>query len=136
MLRSACGERPLPTRPLFLPTSKIARLAVQQQDWQGALQSISRTCNWIRRAARTSGITALFKFPLGNLAAAENGANKLLAMDPLHNIRNGEQLLAVILARRADYTAALAHLRHCLSYVPDGPHAELLRAQIAQLEKH
>jgi len=80
--------------------------------------------------------SALSNFQLGNFAAAENGANKLLAMDPLHNIRNGEQLLAVILARRADYTAALAHLRHCLSYVPDGPHAELLRAQIAQLEKH
>jgi hypothetical protein len=118
------------------PHEQLAGLAVQQADWPGALQSISHYLQLDPKGtAHVWYYSALSNFQLGNFAAAENSANKLLAMDPLHNIRNGEQLLAVILARRADYAAALAHLRHCLSYVPDGPDAELLRAQIAQLEK-
>jgi len=118
------------------PHEQLAGLEVQQQDWQGALQSTSHYLQLDPKgSAHIWYYSALANFQLGNFAAAENSANQLLTMDPLHNIRNGEQLLAVILARRADFTAALAHLRHCLSYVPDGPDAELLRAQIAQLEK-
>jgi Tetratricopeptide repeat len=119
------------------PHEQLSRLAVHQEDWQSALQSVSHYLELDPTgSAHIWYYSALSNFQLGNFAAAEKSANQLLAMDPLHNIRNGEQLLAVILARRADYASALAHLRHCLSYVPDGPEAELLRAQIAQLEKH
>ena len=47
---------------------------------------------------------------------------------------NTEQLLAVILARKADYAGALLHLNNCLSYMPAGPQADLVKQQIAQLE--
>jgi hypothetical protein len=47
---------------------------------------------------------------------------------------NTEQLLAVILARKADYTGALLHLNNCLSYLPPGPQADMVKQQIAQLE--
>jgi len=58
-----------------------------------------------------------------------------MTADPLHNIHNGEQLLAAILARKADFAGALAHLRNTLTYTPDGPDAELLKQEIAQLQK-
>jgi hypothetical protein len=55
-------------------------------------------------------------------------------MDPSHTIPNTEQLLAVILTARADYAEALAHLRNCLTYVPSGESADLVKQQIAFLE--
>jgi len=124
--------------PAFVsPHEQLAALAVQQQDWQGALQSLNQYLQLDPKG--TTHIwyySALSNFQLGNIEAAEGSANKLLTMDPLHNTRNGEQLLAVILARKADYLGALSHLRHCLSYIPQGPDAELVKAQIAQIEKH
>jgi Tfp pilus assembly protein PilF len=124
--------------PAFVsPHEQLAALAVQQQDWWGALQSLNQYLQLDPNG--TTHIwyySALSNFQLGNIEAAEGSANKLLTMDPLHNTRNGEQLLAVILARKADYLGALSHLRHCLSYIPQGPDAELVKAQIAQLEKH
>ena len=43
-------------------------------------------------------------------------------------------MLAVILARKADYTEALVHLKNCLTYLPTGPETDLVKQQIAQLE--
>ena len=133
-----CLRKAAAADPAFVPPyEQLAELAVQQSDWPGALASVT---HYLQLAPKgTMHIwyySALSNLQVGNLDAAENSANQLLAIDPLHNIRNGEQLLAVILARRADYAAALLHLRHCLSYIPDGQNAELLRAQIAQLQKH
>ncbi|MGO9087225.1 MAG: tetratricopeptide repeat protein [Terriglobales bacterium] len=133
-----CLRKAAATDPAFVsPYEQLAGLAVQQEDWRGALKSLNQYLQLDPKG--TSHIwyySALSNFSLGNIDTAEGSANKLLAMDPLHNTRNGEQLLAVILARKADYSSALAHLRHCLSYTPQGPDAELLKAQIAQLEKH
>jgi tetratricopeptide (TPR) repeat protein len=124
--------------PAFVPPyEQLAELDVQQSDWLGALASVARYLQLDPKGTMHLWYySALSNLQLGNLDAAENSANKLLAIDPLHNIRNGEQLLAVILARKADYADALVHLRNCLSYISDGQNAELLRAQIAQLEKH
>jgi regulator of sirC expression with transglutaminase-like and TPR domain len=66
---------------------------------------------------------------------AEASALKALSMDPLHTQPNTEQLLAVILADKRDYAGALAHLRSCLAYLPSGPNTDLVKKQIAQLEK-
>lgn len=133
-----CFRRAATADPAFVPPhEQLAALAVQRQDWPGALESIGRYLQLDPKGtAHIWYDSALANFQLNKLDAAERSANRLLEMDPLHNIRNGEQLLAVILARRANYPGALAHLRHCLSYIPDGPDAQLLRAQIAQLEKH
>jgi len=133
-----CLRKAVAADPAFVPPhEQLAGLAVQQQDWPGALASVGHYLQLDPKGTiHIWYYSALSNLQLGNTAAAESSANKLLAMDPLHNIRNGEQLLAVILARRAEYADALAHLRHCLSYVPEGPDAEMIRAQIAQLEQH
>jgi hypothetical protein len=132
-----CLRKATAADPAFVsPHEQLAGLAVQQEDWPSALASVGHYLQLDPKGTiRIWYYSALSNIHLGNIAAAENSANKLLAMDPLHNIRNGEQLLAVIQARRTDYADALAHLRSCLSYVPDGPDAEMIRGQIAQLEK-
>ncbi len=124
--------------PAYVPPhEQLAGLAVQQQDWPGALKEIAQ---YLQLDAKGNShiwyYSAFSNFQLGNLDAAEGAAKRLLAMDPLHNVRNGEQVFAAILARKADYPGALAHLRNCLRYTPDGPNADLLKQQIAQLEKH
>jgi hypothetical protein len=132
-----CLRKAVAADPAFVPPhEQLAGLAVQQEDWPSALASVGHYLQLDPKGTiRVWYYSALANIHLGNIAAAENSANKLLAMDPLHNIRNGEQLLAVILARKTDYANALAHLRSCLSYVPEGPDSEMIRAQIAQLEK-
>lgn len=133
-----CLRKAMAADPAFVPSyEQLAGLAVEQTDWPGALASVGLYLQFDPNGTmHVWYYSAMANLQMGNIDAAENSANKLLAMDPLHNIRNGEQLLAVILARKADYADALVHLRHCLSYVTEGPDAELLRAQISQLQKH
>ena len=76
----------------------------------------------------------LAKFQLGKTDEARESATKSLAIDPRHSVLNTEQLLAVILARKADYVGAILHLNNCLSYMPAGPASGPVKQQIAQLE--
>ena len=134
----ACLQKAAASDPSFVsPHQQLAAFAVEKQDWQDALRSVADYLKLDPKGNREIWYySAVSNFQLGKLTAAELDANRLLAMDPLHNVRNGEQLLAAILARKADYPDAITHLRHCLSYIPEGPDAELLKSQIAQLEKH
>ena len=134
----ACFEKALVADPKFSPPlEQLAMLSAQQEDWQATLNATNRYFQLDPEGTpRVWYFNSLADYQLGRINAAEISATKLMALDPLHNIRNGEQLLAAILARKADYKGALAHLRNCLTYIPAGPDANLLKAQIAQLERH
>jgi hypothetical protein len=131
-----CLERAATADPKFvLPYESLAGLAEQNEDWQGVLENTTHSLQLDPSGSiRIWYYNSLANYETGHLGAAEVSAKNLLAMDPLHNIRNGEQLLAAILARKADYKGALAHLRNCLTYISEGPDMELLKQQIAQLE--
>jgi tetratricopeptide (TPR) repeat protein len=79
--------------------------------------------------------SALGNYNLKKKDVAETNALKALSMDPLHTQPNIEQLIAVILAEKGDYAGALQHLRSCLAYLPSGKNADIVKQQIAQLEK-
>jgi tetratricopeptide (TPR) repeat protein len=119
-----------------LPYEPIAELAAQQKNWK---QVVDATTQYLK--LDPSGTPQIWYFDAagnlntGNKAAAEESAKKSLAMDPQHLAPNDEQLLAVILAGHGDYATALDHLRNCLTYTPAGPNADLIKQQIAQLEK-
>lgn len=133
----ACFERAVASDPKFAPPlEQLAALAIQQEDWQSALDAAKRYLQLDPDGTpRIWYSSALANYQLGAIDAAEVSAKRLMSEDPLHNIRNGEQLLAAVLARKADYAGAVAHLRNCLTYIPDGPDANLLKSQIAQLER-
>jgi Tfp pilus assembly protein PilF len=133
----ACFERAVAADPTFTPPlEQLAFLAARQEDWQSVVNDTRRFLELDPDGTmRVWYFSALASFQLGRLDAAESSAKKLMSADPLHNIRNGEQLLAAILARKADYAGALAHLRNCLTYISEGPDAVLLKQQIAQLEQ-
>ncbi len=133
-----CFEKAAGADPQYVPPyEELAGLAAQREDWQGVLDDTAHSLQLDSAGSMAVWYyNALANFQLGKLNAAETSATKLLAVDPLHNIRNGEQLLAAILARKSDYAGALLHLKNCLTYIPDGPDADLLKEQIAQIQKH
>lgn len=129
-------SKALAADPKFvLPYEQLAALAVQAEKWQETLDNTNPALEL--DPAGTPQLwyyDALAKFQLGKTDEANVSASKALAIDPRHTVPNTEQLLAVILARKADYAGAVQHLQNCLTYLPAGPQADLVKQQIAQLE--
>jgi Tfp pilus assembly protein PilF len=119
----------------ILPYEQLAALAVQGEKWQEAVDNTNHALEL--DPAGTPQLwyyDALAKFQLGKTDEANVSASNELAMDPRHSVPNAEQLVAVILARKADYAGALQHLKNSLTYLPAGPQADLVKQQIVQLE--
>jgi tetratricopeptide (TPR) repeat protein len=118
-----------------LPYEQLAALAVQSEEWQKAADNSSQALKLDPMGTpQLWYYKALAEFQLGHTDEAQESATRSLTIDPRHTVPNTEQLLAVILARKGDYVRALLHLNNCLSYLPPGPHADLVKQQIAQLE--
>jgi tetratricopeptide (TPR) repeat protein len=119
----------------ILPYEQLAPMAAQAGKWQELVDYTSHELELNPRGnPQTWYYNALGNVKIGKMDVAEVSGEKALAMDPLHTAPNTEQLLAVILASRRDYAGALQHLHNCLTYVPAGSNADIIRQQIAQLE--
>ena len=118
-----------------LPYEQLAAIASQSAKWKDVLQNTGKV---VQLDPAGSPVVwyydALANVQLGQVPAAKESALKSLSMDPLHTVPNTEQLLGVILTLQRDYSGALAHLRNCLTYLPQGSNADLVKRQIAQLE--
>ncbi len=123
--------------PLFvLPYQQLAFLSSQKGDWADVLAKTNHVLQILPDGTPEIWyLNALANYQTGKRDLAEAGALKSLALDPRHSVMNTEQLLAVILAQKGNYSGALEHRRSSLNYVPPGPGADLLKQQIAQLEK-
>jgi len=123
--------------PQFLPPYEhIAALAAQEKRWQDVVDATGQALKLDPAGSpQIWYYSAVGNFNLGHQSVAETSATTALAMDPNHIAPNTEQLLAVILAARRDYAGALGHLKNCLTYLPPGPNADLVKQQVAQLEK-
>lgn len=123
--------------PKFVsPYEPIAELSATGKKWQDVANATSAALKL--DPAGTPQLwyyDALGKYNLGQVDDAEASARKSLAMDPQHVAPNTEQLLAVMLAGQGQLEEALKHLQNSLTYVKPGPNAELIKQQIAQLEK-
>lgn len=123
--------------PKFIsPYQRIAELQALQKNWK-AVADATGTALKLDPAGNPQlwYLDALGQFNSGNVAAGEASARKSLAMDPQHMAPNTEQLLAVMLASQGEYAEALKHLQNSLTYIKPGPDADLIKQQIAQLEK-
>ena len=119
-----------------LPYEQLAYLASQSGNWQEVLDNTNHLAQVLPEGTAVSWyLNALANYQTGKPDLAEASALKSLALDPKHTVMNTEQLLAVVLARKGDFTGAISHLRSCLTYIPPGSNADLLKQQIAQLEK-
>jgi len=120
----------------ILPYGHMIPYAAQAGKWQEVADDTAHELELDPRGTpQTWYFNALANYKLGKKGVAETSATKSLAMDPLHTQPNTEQLLAVILVDKKDLTGALMHLRNCLTYMPAGPNADLVKQQVAQLDK-
>ncbi len=120
----------------YPPYDHIAAIAAQQKKWQDVADAASQGLKLNPTGTpQLWYFSAVGNYNLGHADIAEKSANTSLAMDPNHKAPNTEQLLAVMLAARGDYSGALNHLHNCLSYTAPGPNADLMKQQVAQLEK-
>jgi len=118
-----------------LPYEHLAPLAAQAGKWQELLDDTTRELALSPRGTLdTWYYNAFGNYQLKKMDVAEASALKSLSMDPQHVQPNTEQLLAVILVEKQDYSGALQHLRNCLTYFAPGPSLELVKQQIAQIE--
>ncbi len=122
--------------PNYLPPyDHLADLAVQQKNYAELLDYTTHALQLDPRGTpKLWYYNAMANHNLGHDDVAKVSAEKGLAMDPLHTQPNIEQLLAVVLVSQRDYAGALEHLRNCLTYYPNGPNADLVKQQVAQLE--
>lgn len=123
--------------PKFVPPYEhLVPVAAQAGKWQEVVDDTAHELELNPRGTvQIWYYNALANYKLGKKDVAEANAAKSLSMDPLHTQPNTEQLLAVILADKRDYAGALLHLRSCLTYLPSGPNTDLVKQQVAQLEK-
>jgi tetratricopeptide (TPR) repeat protein len=102
-----------------LPYEQLAALAVKAGQWQEAVDNTAQALQLDPSGTpQLWYYDALAKFQLGKIDEARESASRSLAIDSRHSVLNTEQLLAVILARKADYVGAVLHLNNCLSYMP------------------
>ena len=123
--------------PQFTPPYvHLAAVAALQKKWQEVVDATDHGLQLNPEGTpQLWYYSAVGNYNLGRKEVAEKGANTSLAMDPSHVAPNTEQLLAVMLASRGDYPDALNHLRNCLTYTAPGPNADMIKQQVAQLEK-
>jgi tetratricopeptide (TPR) repeat protein len=133
----AAYEKAAAADPNYIPPYEpIAELSALQKNWQTVADATNRALKL--NPAGTPQIwyfNAVGNLNLGHRAQAETSAETSLSMDPSHRAPNTEQLLAVMMAGRGEYAGALEHLRHCLTYMSPGPNVNVVKQQIAQLEK-
>jgi hypothetical protein len=118
-----------------LPYEQLAAIDAQGQKWQDVVGHTNHALTLDPGGTiQTWYFNALANYQLGKMADAESAALKAMTMDPTHTVPNVEQLVAVILAKKGDYAGALSHLRNCLTYMPKGNSADMVKKQIAVLE--
>jgi tetratricopeptide (TPR) repeat protein len=119
-----------------LPCIWLATIAIQQRNWQEASEWASRALELNPTGTpRIWYQNAVADYRLGKNEAARTSAEHALAMDPEHNVQNAEDVLALTLIAKGDYSGALDHLRNSLTYTAAGPDAELIKRQIAFVEQ-
>ncbi|HZU24747.1 MAG TPA: tetratricopeptide repeat protein [Bryobacteraceae bacterium] len=79
---------------------------------------------------------AIACFNVGRMDVAEQSSRRAISLDAHHQLPRAEYILGRALAHRADYPGALDHMRRYLQLLPQAPDAAVVRAQIAEAEKH
>ncbi len=124
--------------PRFIPPyDHIAALAAAQQRWQDVVDATSHALQLNPEGTPQIWYwSAVGNFNIGAKERAETAALTALSLDPGHIAApKTEDELAVIQAARGKFKEALDHVRSALTYTPPGPDANLMKQQVAQLEK-
>ena len=118
------------------PYHELARLAEMQQQWQEMVNESDQLLNlnavdfpqdWLSNAVGN--------FHLQNIDAAEKSSRRGLEVDTRHQAPRLEYVLALILAQKQDYKAALEHIHNYLRLAPRAPDVETAKQQADAIEQ-
>ena len=123
--------------PKFVnPYVELATIAANEQKWPEVQDETKRLLKldpidfpqaWM--------LNAIANYNLGNKEEAEKSAREGISRDPAHRYPRMIYLLGVLQSQRQDFTASAASLRDYLKYAPNGPDADQIRKQLAEVEK-
>lgn len=118
------------------PYVQLATIAMNERKWDEA----AKTTDQVLRLDPVDYPIAYFynsiaHFQLHDLDAAEKSAREGMKLDSNHRMPKFEHVLGVILANKQDYAGAAQLMRSYLQRVPDAQDAEVVRKQLADIEK-
>ncbi len=129
--------RAIEADPKYLkPYLPLATLAMGEKKWQEAADTTSKLTRldpvdypqaWM--------YNAIANMNLHNLDAAEESARAAVKADTGHQFPRCEYILAVILANKQQYAAALPLMKSYVEHAPNAPDAEAVRKQISEMER-
>ena len=118
------------------PYQQLALLAARDNNWKDVAFETDRLLKlnpidfpqaWF--------YNALANYHLQNLDVAEKSARQGLDSDSGHRIPKLEHLLGIVLAQKQDYPGAVEHMRSYLTRNPGAGDVDLVRKQLAEIEK-
>lgn len=130
-------EKSVEADPKFIgPHLQLLQLAVNSRDWQLIAQRSETVLKlnpfnypqvWFLHSAAS--------YNLGRTDVAEKSAREAMRLDPNHRNPRIYSLMAYILRDKGDYAGALDHMKGYLSFAPNAPDADMVKQQIAELER-
>ncbi|MBL0157461.1 MAG: tetratricopeptide repeat protein [Bryobacterales bacterium] len=118
------------------PHLQLLQIAVNTRDWQQIAERSDTVLKlnpfnypqiWYMNGAAN--------YNLKKLDVAERSAREALKLDVSHGNPRISRLLGIILADKGDYPGALTQMQGYLSFAPDAPDVEVVRKQIAELQR-
>jgi tetratricopeptide (TPR) repeat protein len=118
------------------PYAQLARLSGVEKKWQ-------ETADYAARVVRLNPyfspeiyyLNAIAHLNMNKLDAAEENAREAVKMDPDGRNPRLNHLLGIVLAQKAVYPEAAENMRAFLKRVPEGPEAETVKKQLAEIER-
>jgi len=118
------------------PYAQLARLSGSEQKWPEVAEYTEKVIKLNPYfSPEIYYISAVANFNLNKQEQAEEHAREALKLDSQHKNPRINHLLGVILAQKESYPEAVENMRAFLKRVPDGPDAENVKKQLAELER-
>lgn len=134
--REAYGKAISADDKFLRPYRQMAEMDLHDRNWKEAAQTSDRLLQLDPvDYPEAYFFNAVAHFNLGDLDAAEKSAREGLRLDPRHHIPKLEHLLGTIRANQRDYAGAALYLRSYLEHKPDDKDADLIRKQVADLDR-
>jgi tetratricopeptide (TPR) repeat protein len=118
------------------PYQQLAGMAAKESNWKEVADDTDRL---LRLNAidfpQAWFFNALANYHLQNWDVAEKSARQGLTSDTAHRFPKMDHLLGVLLAQKRDYSGAAEHMRNYLRLNPAASDADLVKKQLAEIEK-
>ena len=118
------------------PYLQLASMAAAEQKWQEVADDTDRLLHLNPiDFPQAWALNANANYYLGKKDEAEKSAREGISHDPAHHFPRMNYLLGVLLSQKREFAAAAENIREYLKYAPNSPDNDLIRKQLAEVEK-